>query len=51
MGNHELHIGDFNGDCHDDLLCHNSNSGHIWIAEADRRGIFNGTSWYVQSIE
>ena len=42
----ELHIGDFNGDQNDDMLCHDTNTGYKWVAEADSNGMFSGTSWY-----
>jgi hypothetical protein len=31
----EFHIGDFNGDRKDDLLCHDINNGYKWIAYSD----------------
>ena len=40
-----LLIGDFNGDGRDDLLCHDSNNGHKWVALANTDGSFSGTSW------
>ncbi len=40
----ELHIGDFNGDGRDDLLCHQSD-GKSWIDYANTSGGFNGTNW------
>lgn len=44
--NAELHIGDFNGDGRDDLLCHDSGSGYKWISFANCQGNFIGrTSW------
>jgi hypothetical protein len=41
----ELHVGDFNGDGRDDLLCHDTNTGHKWIALANGSGQFVGSSW------
>lgn len=40
----ELHIGDFNGDGRDDMLCQ-KNSGKTWIDYADSNGYFQGTNW------
>jgi hypothetical protein len=31
----QLHIGGFNGDGKDDLLCHETNTGYKWIAYSD----------------
>ena len=42
----ELHIGDFNGDHQDDLLCHDTVDGRKWIDYADAYGQFTGTDWY-----
>ena len=41
----ELHIGDFNGDGHDDLLCHDLAVGYKWISYADDNGAFDGWQW------
>jgi len=41
----QLHIGDFNGDNKDDMLCHDTNNGHKWIAYAKGRARFSGTDW------
>jgi hypothetical protein len=41
----ELHIGDFNGDGRDDMLCHDTSTGHKWVARARGNGRFNGTDW------
>jgi hypothetical protein len=41
----ELHIGDFNRDGRDDMLCHDSNTGRKWIALARGNGRFTGTDW------
>ena len=41
----ELHVGDFNGDGRDDLLCHDIYSGHKWIDYADAGGKLKGTDW------
>ncbi|PIK61579.1 hypothetical protein BSL78_01504 [Apostichopus japonicus] len=44
--NAQLHIGDFNGDGKDDMLCHDTSSGYKWIAFANSQGNFAGrTSW------
>lgn len=43
-GSAELHIGDFNGDNRDDMLCHGS-TGNKWIDYADSSGRFLGTDW------
>lgn len=40
-----LHLGDFNGDGREDLLCHDVTSGNKWIDYADTAGIFGGTDW------
>jgi len=45
-----LHIGEFNGDGRSDMLCHNSKTGHIWIAYANAKGNFDaGTGWHSES--
>jgi hypothetical protein len=41
----ELHIGDFNGDGRDDMLCHDVANGTKWIDYADGSGQFLGTDW------
>jgi hypothetical protein len=41
----QLHMGDFNGDGRDDLLCHDTGNGHKWIAYAQGSGEFTGTDW------
>ncbi|MEM9455186.1 MAG: FG-GAP-like repeat-containing protein [Myxococcota bacterium] len=41
----ELFIGDFNGDEHDDMLCHDAVTGWKWIDYADASGQFLGTNW------
>jgi hypothetical protein len=42
----QLHIGDFNGDGRDDLLCHDTNTGHKWIAYSKNgANRFTGTDW------
>lgn len=43
-GGSELHIGDFNGDGRDDMLCHDTN-GYKWISYASSSGSFSGTNW------
>jgi microsomal dipeptidase-like Zn-dependent dipeptidase len=40
----ELHVGDFNGDGRDDLLCQQSD-GRTWVDHANSTGAFNGTNW------
>lgn len=40
-----LHVGDFNGDGHDDILCHDLSSGWKWIDYANASGQFQGTNW------
>jgi hypothetical protein len=42
---HELHLGDFNGDTRQDMLCHRVSDGYKWIAFATSSGSFAGTSW------
>lgn len=42
----ELHIGDFNGDERDDMLCHSKSDGQKWISYADQSGKFHGTNWH-----
>jgi hypothetical protein len=44
-GGSQLHIGDFNTDGRDDMLCHDS-SGHKWVSFAEAAGGFAGTSRY-----
>ncbi|KAJ8029344.1 hypothetical protein HOLleu_28716 [Holothuria leucospilota] len=39
-GGAELHIGDFNGDRGDDMLCHDRNTGYKWIWYASSSGSF-----------
>ncbi|MCA9707967.1 MAG: VCBS repeat-containing protein, partial [Myxococcales bacterium] len=41
----QLFIGDFDGDGHDDLLCHDSATGYKWIDYANASGQFLGTNW------
>ena len=41
----QLHVGDFNGDRRDDMLCHD-NAGRKWVSLARPGGSFVGTSWY-----
>ncbi|WP_181233890.1 FG-GAP repeat domain-containing protein [Enhygromyxa salina] len=41
----QLHIGDFNGDYRDDMLCHDA-AGQKWIDYANSNGQFLGTDWY-----
>lgn len=38
-------LGDFNGDGHADLLCHDVSTGNKWIAYADNQGRFTGATW------
>ncbi len=45
LDSQELHIGDFNGDGRDDLLCHDVDSGYKWIDYANASGQFLGTNW------
>jgi hypothetical protein len=45
----ELHVGDFNGDGRDDLLCHDVDDGYKWIDYADSNGRFGGTDWELDS--
>jgi FG-GAP-like repeat len=42
----ELHIGDFNGDDQDDLLCHDTSNGSKWVTLADADGHFTGATWW-----
>jgi len=39
----KIHVGDFNGNGRQDLLCHSTDSGRVWIDYADIDGRFNGT--------
>ena len=41
----QLLIGDFNGDLHDDLLCHDLADGTKWIDYANSSGQFLGNDW------
>ncbi|MCG8554102.1 MAG: FG-GAP-like repeat-containing protein [Proteobacteria bacterium] len=41
----ELHIGDFNRDGHDDMLCHDPDHGNKWITLARRDGSFGRQDW------
>jgi hypothetical protein len=41
-----LHIGKFNQDSRDDLLCHHMDNGYKWIAQATQWGTFTGTTWH-----
>jgi hypothetical protein len=41
----ELYIGKYNADARDDLLCHNMDSGQLWIDYADSAGRFMGVDW------
>jgi hypothetical protein len=41
-----LHLGDFNGDGRDDMLCHDAKNGNKWIAQANSSGQFTGTTWF-----
>ena len=41
----QLHVGDFNGDGRDDLLCHDTLTGHKWLDYASASGHFLGTDW------
>jgi hypothetical protein len=40
-----LHVGDFNGDGRDDILCHDLVNGSEWIDYASTSGQFAGTDW------
>ncbi|XP_048584416.1 neurogenic locus notch homolog protein 1 isoform X2 [Nematostella vectensis] len=40
----QLFTGDFNGDGKADMLCHD-NTGYKWVALANSKGQFTGTSW------
>jgi len=42
-----VHIGDFNGDGRDDLLCHDLVTGDEFIDYASITGTFTGTNWSV----
>ncbi|MEQ8272095.1 MAG: FG-GAP-like repeat-containing protein [Deltaproteobacteria bacterium] len=44
-----LHIGDFNGDGRDDLLCHNRVSGTVHVDYANASGRFYGTDWWANN--
>ena len=39
--NRQLHIGDFNADGRDDLMCHHLTAGQKWVDFADGAGQFN----------
>ena len=41
----DLHVGDFNGDGRDDLLCNNTSNGWKHIDWASTSGTFAGTNW------
>jgi hypothetical protein len=40
----QLHIGDFDNDGRDDMLCHDVNDGTKWMAMATSTGTFEGTT-------
>ncbi len=40
-----LRVGDVTGDGRDDLLCHDSVTGYLWVARARTGGWFAGTDW------
>ena len=40
-----LHVGDFNGDGRDDILCHNISNGWLHVDLANSSGQFWGTNW------
>jgi len=39
------HIGDFNRDNRDDMLCHDTGNGYKWVAFGKGNGYFTGTDW------
>ncbi|HWP07377.1 MAG TPA: hypothetical protein VNN72_16610 [Polyangiaceae bacterium] len=41
----EIFVGRFNDDLRDDILCHDRDSGKLWIDYADTAGTFMGTDW------
>lgn len=41
----KMHVGDFNGDSRDDLLCHDVNDGRVWTRYAGSTGRFGSSSW------
>ena len=41
----ELFIGDFNGDGHDDMLCHTRIGAYKRVALANTDGQFTGITW------
>ena len=43
--NRRLHVGDFNGDGRDDLLCHDRSTGSLWIDYANAAGQFGAHDW------
>ena len=49
--NTDRYVGDFNGDGHDDLLAHDPNYGLLWLAEANCKGKFEKTHWYMFDIK
>lgn len=44
--NLDLHIGDFNGDGRNDILCHATQNGYKWISYANNKGQFISTGWH-----
>ena len=44
-GTGQLHLGDFNGDGRQDMLCHDIKSGHKWVAFANQFRDYSGTNW------
>ena len=42
----QLHLGDFNADGGDDMLCHDTKTGYKWVALAKGNGNFTGTDWH-----
>ena len=44
-GSANLKLADFNGDGRTDMLCHDTSTGHKWIAYATGSGTFTGTNW------
>ncbi len=42
-----LHIGDFDGEGTDDLLCHDTRSGALWLDYASGATVFDGTDYHL----
>jgi hypothetical protein len=49
-GGRRLHVGDFNNDGRDDILCHNRDIGSITIDYASSGGELNGQNWPANGV-